>query len=307
MKRHYGAFLFYRAARYIRKKPLSNVSLSKQRLLNEKKMLSITYIFHSSFLVTTPKCSIIFDFWKDPYGMIHQLIDADKPVYVIVSHFHKDHFNKDIFTWASKYKDIRFILSKDTAQRARYIFSPTSTHSGPHLDKSCLTVLRPGEAFCDNLITVNAFGSTDEGNSYLVSVDGKTIFHAGDLNAWIWKDESSQKEVDDALALFRKKLEPISEHLSGDNDKIDVALFPVDSRLGTDYWEGAKIFLHTFRVGTFIPMHYGLGTEEEQLRRRFDAARFDRYADPSYPTEFIGPLQTYGSVSKLNEFNTKND
>lgn len=274
-------------------------------------MTRITYIFHSSFLVSTPECNVLFDFWKDPHALLPELIDPRKPLYVVVSHFHKDHFNREIFNWVERIPNIHFILSKDTAKRSKFIFSPTSTHSGPHLSPECRTVLAPGEMFEDPLIRINAFGSTDEGNSYLLTINEKRIFHAGDLNAWIWKDESTKKEVDDAINLFKNKIEPLAEYLNAvsmpddptqaniiKGPQVDVALFPVDSRLGTDYWEGAKIFLSKFRVATFIPMHYGLGTEEEQLRRRIDAAKFDDYSNPDYPTEFIGPLDTYGAVYK---------
>ncbi len=265
-------------------------------------MYKVTYIFHSSFLISTEECQVLFDFWKDPHGLLPQLLAPGKPLYVVVSHFHKDHFNKEIFSLAEQHPQIHFILSKDTAKRSKFFFSPTSGHAGPHLSEECRIIMTPGDTFEDSLIRIDAFGSTDEGNSYLLTINGKRIFHAGDLNAWIWKDESSPKEVEEALALFRKKIEPLSEFLCKENvrarEDIDVALFPVDSRLGTDYWEGAGIFLKTFRIATFIPMHYGLGTEEEQLKRRIDASRFEQYANPDYPTEFIGPLQTYGAVCK---------
>lgn len=274
-------------------------------------MYRITYIFHSSFLISTGECAILFDFWKDPHGILPELIDPGKPLYVVVSHFHKDHFNKDIFRLSERFPKTHFILSADTAKRSKFIFSPTSGHSGPHLNERCRTVLSPGETFQDPLIRIDAFGSTDEGNSYLLTIRGKRIFHAGDLNAWVWKDESSPEEVEEAISLFNTKIDPLSVYLYKEdrtgrnpetgiilNPQIDVALFPVDSRLGTDYWEGAKIFLRKFQVATFIPMHYGLGDEEEQLQRRLDAARFREYANPDYPTEFIGPLQTYGAVCK---------
>ncbi len=274
-------------------------------------MLKVTYIFHSSFLVTTERCNVLFDFWKDPYGKLPELIDAEKPLYVVVSHFHKDHFNSEIFKFASLYPRIHYILSRDTAKRSKFFFSSTSTHTGPHLDPSLLSVLTPGESYVDNVLRIDAFGSTDVGNSYLLTTEGKRVFHAGDLNAWIWKDESTKEEVEQAITLFMKELDNLKETLNKDildeeksnnavlPPQIDVSLFPVDSRLGTDYWEGAKLFLQTFRISTFIPMHYGLGSPEEQLKRRVDAAQFENYANPEYPTEYIGPLDIYGSVLKI--------
>ncbi|MDE5807393.1 MAG: MBL fold metallo-hydrolase [Muribaculaceae bacterium] len=262
-------------------------------------MVNITYIFHSSFLVTTPECNVLFDFWKDPDGMLPSLIDKEKPFYVVVSHFHKDHYNPEIFRWAESFPEIHYILSKDTARRARHYFSPTSTHSGAHVDSSRLTVLKPGDSFSDSIISVRAFGSTDAGNSYLLSASRKRIFHAGDLNAWIWKDESTEQEIKDALKLFREKINPLKVYLQSDRDNadIDAALFPVDSRIGTEYWTGTKIFLREFRTAFFIPMHYGLGDEKEQLGRRLDAGRFELYANPDFSTIFAGPFQTYGTLS----------
>lgn len=253
-------------------------------------MLTVTYIFHSSFLVSSPECNVIFDFWKDPYGKLPELLDPAKPLYVVVSHFHKDHFNKDIFGWTEHFSDIHFILSKDTAKRSKFFFSPSSTHSGPHIPEECRSILTPGDKYHDNILNIRAFGSTDIGNSYLLEIDNKKIFHAGDLNAWIWKDESTPKEVEQAVAQFKKELIPLPSD-------IDIALFPVDSRIGTDYWEGAKIFLKTINVSLFIPMHYGLGSEEEQLQRRIDAAKFDLYSNPDFHTIFAGPLNTYGAVT----------
>ena len=42
---------------------------------------------------------------------------------------------------------------------------------------------------------IRAYGSTDEGVSFLISVEGKQIFHAGDLNFWHWAEESTPEEV----------------------------------------------------------------------------------------------------------------
>lgn len=273
-------------------------------------MIKITYIFHSSFLVSTSKVNIIFDFWRDPYNLLPSLLDPGKPLYVVVSHHHKDHFSREIFEWAERYPLIHYILSKDTAKMSRYIFSPTSTHNGPRLDASIRTVLTPGETFHDTNLTLSAFGSTDIGNSYLVRIDGTTIFHAGDLNAWIWKDESTPREVEQALEQFNLQISLIRRHLITTEDQfkkgkdeprrlpaIDVAFFPVDSRIGTDYWTGAKIFLETFAVAHFFPMHFGLGNDEEQLQRRVDASRFEEYANPAVDTEFVGALQSYGTIA----------
>ena len=55
--------------------------------------MKITYINHSGFLVETRDCYYIFDYYK---GELPNL-DKEKEVIVFCSHFHKDHFNPQIF------------------------------------------------------------------------------------------------------------------------------------------------------------------------------------------------------------------
>ena len=88
----------------------------------------------------------------------------------------------------------------------------------------------------------------------MVTVDGKRIFHAGDLNAWVWKDESTPAEIEAALRDFDAVLAPIEARYKS----IDLAMFPEDPRLGRDYDEGARIFRSRFDIGWFVPMHYEL-------------------------------------------------
>ena len=55
--------------------------------------MKITYINHSGFLLETKDCYYIFDYYK---GELPHL-DKEKEVIVFCSHFHKDHFNPQIF------------------------------------------------------------------------------------------------------------------------------------------------------------------------------------------------------------------
>ena len=78
------------------------------------------------------------------------------------------------------------------------------------------------------------------------------IFHAGDLNNWHWKEESTGEEVREAENAYFSELDVISRHVG----RIDLVMFPVDPRLGKDYMLGAKQFVDRFQVGTFVPMHF---------------------------------------------------
>lgn len=241
--------------------------------------LKITYIYHDCFVVNLPHCSLIFDFWKDPDSKIFQFIDLNKPVYIFVSHHHKDHFNKDIFTWHSN-SPIKYILSKDTTKLVSYLLRKNGTYKGKlKVNLENIITLQEGNKYEDTNLKVYAFGSTDIGCSYLIECCGRFIFHAGDLNAWVWKDESEKEEIEQALTEFKNKLSPITDITT----TIDIAMFPVDSRIGTDFWEGAKIFVHKFKVEHFIPMHFSLYDNDEEKKLRIeDAMNFDNYKNHNF-------------------------
>ena len=163
----------------------------------------LTYIYHDGFLLQTPEVNVVFDYWKDPESAeprFLQTLETKKPLYVLVSHHHKDHFNPEIFQWSDRFDDIHYIISRDTFRAARHFINPGSLYHGlKRVDPDKVVALAPGEVYRDKHIRVEAFGSTDIGNSYLLQTGGKTIFHAGDLNAWVWKDESTPQEIEEAL------------------------------------------------------------------------------------------------------------
>ena len=70
----------------------------------------------------------------------------------------------------------------------------------------------------------------------MIEAQGKLIFHAGDLNNWHWKDESTPQEVAEAEGNYLKELDIIAKYTQA----MDVVMFPVDPRLGTDFMRGAN-------------------------------------------------------------------
>lgn len=99
--------------------------------------------------------------------------------------------------------------------------------------------MEKGDVFQDDFLEIRAFGSTDIGVSFLVKVEGKTVFHAGDLNNWHWMDESPEAEWKHDEAFFLRELEDIAIY----TDRMDVVLFPVDPRLGREYMRGPVQFV----------------------------------------------------------------
>lgn len=205
-------------------------------------MIKLTYIFHSCFMLETEQCVLIFDYWKDsPEGDVKKMLEhTGKRVYFMASHFHEDHFNPEIIAMNVPNGDKRIILSRDIIRR----------HRAKETDAD--VVMRKGDVYNDEYIKIKAFGSTDAGVSFMLETDGKKIFHAGDLNNWHWEDESTPQEVKKMEGDFKAVLRDIKAEYPA----IDLAMFPVDPRLGTDFARGARQWLQTIKTTYLAPMHF---------------------------------------------------
>lgn len=278
-------------------------------------LYSVTYIWHDCFLLQVPGvASFLFDFFVDPDSVADQRpkrgggeprflsqCSPDLPLYVIVSHHHKDHYTPEIFRWQKQHPDIRYVLSKDTARFCRHYLRPESSVKGPKPDPATVSVLSPGESVTSGPVRIEAFDSTDIGNSYAVTLTlpgfdaPLRFFHAGDLNAWLWKACSTMEEIDESLRSYSAILESIAKAYG----HFDVAMFPVDPRIGPDFETGAKMFLEKNKVDVFFPMHFTLWENEEERLSYLEAvARFETYASENCGT-FI--LMT-GSYSRYAGF-----
>lgn len=255
-------------------------------------MTRISFIWHDCFVVEMPAANIVFDYWLDSTGSDNAFpkflenLDHEKPLFVLVSHGHKDHFNKAVFEWSSDFPKIHYIVSGDVGKRIRHILSPTSVYNGTKISPDSVTVLRRGESLSLHDVRIHAFPSTDIGNSYMVEACGHRIFHAGDLNAWLWLDDSTDTEIKKALGDYKACLREIRNYIDSagaleacGSRKIDFCFFPVDSRIGREYFTGARMFVREFDVCHFFPMHFDLGDESERSLRRNDALKFNEYAN----------------------------
>jgi len=192
----------------------------------------ITYLYHSGFTVETDNKLLVFDFYQ---GNIRPL---DKQTYIFVTHGHPDHYNPEIFAWQNKQPDIKYILSFDICDDANI---PPENHS--------IIFISPDKEKQIDDIEVKAYGSTDEGVSFLVRCDGINIFHAGDLNWWCWAEDTSEGKTI-AEEWFKAEIAKIK------GECIDIAFFPVDPRLEQNYYLGAELFINEIKPRYFIPMHF---------------------------------------------------
>ena len=197
--------------------------------------MKITYIHHSCFLVETRRFYYLFDYES---GALPEM-DAAKPIFVLSSHGHADHYQAKVFSLLndSGMQHIRAVLSDDI---------PVP----PGIDTLQVSPNREyGLAPQLKLIT---FRSTDLGVAFLIDDQGTLFYHAGDLNDWVWEGESdsynAQMTVD-----YRKQIDLLSGTLK---QPLDTAFVVLDPRQEKDYDRGLCHFLETVAAKQVYPMHY---------------------------------------------------
>ena len=229
--------------------------------------MTLTYIFHSSFVLDTENCLIVFDFWLDPEHLMPEILNTSKPVYVFSSHFHEDHFTKEIFTWRETYPKVNFtyILSKDILK-----------HRRAKKDDADVWMAK-GAVWEDNNIMVYAMGRNDSGVSWIIETEGKNIFHAGDLNNWYAKFLADENAPGTILSNELMLVNPEKDEkrylgelkdIAKVTDSFDLVMFPIDARIGNGYTRGGRQFIERFKVGMFVPMHFVTSGYESAWRMK---------------------------------------
>jgi L-ascorbate metabolism protein UlaG (beta-lactamase superfamily)/precorrin-6B methylase 2 len=135
----------------------------------------VRYLFHSGWSVQTRDNLLIFDYTEPlpPPGRpaltprsIEPAEIADQNVTVFVSHAHSDHFNPDILKWRDAVKAIRYVWGWEG------VGAPEDIHFGRER--------RIVEDRGLEILNIHHEGDGTPESSFLVRVDGLTIFHAGD-------------------------------------------------------------------------------------------------------------------------------
>ena len=250
--------------------------------------MKVTYIGHSGVSVEYEDCVFVFDYYN---GSIPEF-DKEKKIIFFVSHFHADHFNREIFAQREKYGHIAFILSKDVrrhmSSKVRQALCGKDTFFVNKDQKIFVTV--------DNLevyderkglddLCVETLKSTDEGVAFIISYKGRVIYHAGDLHWWTWKGETDReyKEMTEAFQNEIQKLE--GRH-------IDLAFTVLDPRQEERYWMGMDYFLEHVDVDKVFPIHFW---NDFDLIRRFK----DREGSETYKNK-VADIQYNGQNFQID-------
>lgn len=204
--------------------------------------MKITYIYHSCFVVEEQDTVLIFDYFK---GELPQF-DKEKKIVVFSSHKHADHYSKKIFLLAQEYENITFLLSNDIKMNEKYM----ERIELPMEAREKIQYMHKNETYqIFKSLTVETLTSTDLGVAFLVTLDGKTIYHAGDLNWWTWKGET-EEEYKDMTNRFFTEIQKIKGR------EIDIAFLPLDGRQEERFYLGFDHVMKEAKVSNAFPMHY---------------------------------------------------
>lgn len=188
--------------------------------------MKVTFIEHSGFMVEMEQNVLLFDYYQ---GEIPSF-DGSKILYVFASHSHADHYDPAIWKLKEQYKDIHYILSDDIK------------------DNRGAVVMKAHEKKEVAGIEIETLRSNDMGVAFLVEVEGKTIYHAGDLNWWHWNGEPEEDNE-----YYKKTFQDEMKYLEG--KKIDLAFMLLDPRQEDKYCWGMNYFLEHTDSKVVFPMH----------------------------------------------------
>ena len=208
--------------------------------------MEVIYLGHSGFLLKWQHCDWLFDYYEGtlPRG------DGQKPLFVFVSHKHQDHFNPEIFRWRELCPGIEYILDKgvylNRSLKERYRLTEWDLQQIQAVGARQSYELEDGQG---EVIRLRTLKSTDCGVAFLLEYQGKRVYHAGDLNWWLWEGESKQS-ANNMTANFLREMEELS------GLEIDAAFVPLDPRQGKDAWLGMDALMGRAEVKRVFPMHF---------------------------------------------------
>ena len=137
---------------------------------------------------------------------------------------------------------VTYILSQDVLRHRKI--------SPEELPKDLYT-MRPGQelSLMNGQLLIRTLHSTDFGVAFLVRFHDKWIYHAGDLNWWVWKEETKQYNHN-MTANFKKYTAPL------EGMELFAAFLPLDPRQEDWYDKGFLYILEHTKTAHVFPMHF---------------------------------------------------
>lgn len=207
--------------------------------------MRIVYIGHSGFYIEGRNSCLLFDYYN---GDLPQ-IDPGKKLFVFSSHRHHDHFNPEIFRLNADYWILGRDFSLSPGIRIKYGIDDD-------MFSRCRRI-KTDEVLRLDGVEIRALRSTDEGAAFHVSFEGRQIYHAGDLNQWVWREDANYDRQ--MTADYLREIEKLR------GVDFDAAFLPLDPRQGEDFYLGADSFIRMHHPKHVFPMH--LWEDYDTIRR----------------------------------------
>ncbi len=222
----------------------------KKEAIDERTIMKITYIHHSTFCVEADGKALVFDYFNGkglPSCEYHGELPgypAETEIYVFASH--RDHFDTEVLTWSRQYPHIHYIFAKEVKKK---LGNSMLKRLGFGEDiKEKITYVKPGEKHEIGGLSVETLLSTDSGVAFLVTISDKVIYHAGDLNWWRWEGETDAFNLYQE-ATYKRQIDLLSHR------NPDVSFVVVDPRQEGDKFLGIDYFMQQISSGYVVPMH----------------------------------------------------
>lgn len=196
--------------------------------------MKLTYIQHSSVLLETENEYLLFDYYAS--APLPEL-KREKPIYVFASHSHPDHFSVNIFALKTSMDSVKFILSSDIPDRL--------------IPDACLKdtlIVSPYDNIEVGALRVETLQSTDLGVAFVVTVEGKTIYHSGDLNCWVWAGSPDYQNN----IMERQYIDEVKQLA---DRELFLSFVPLDPRQDDDFDRGMMIFVENVKSRYICPIH----------------------------------------------------
>ncbi len=230
------------------------------------------HLGHCGWAIKTSTTLLVFDYQpprKKPAhpslasGFLTEAELKDLKVRIFVTHGHGDHFDRAIFALDGQVDDLKYI----------YGFEPGTPDSGsPRNYSGPAYIFTPPHTSTDiDGIRVETLASNDKGVGFLVSVDGLTIYHAGDHAGW----EDGQK------AGFTDEI----DYLAAKVAKVDLAFLNVTgchTNGACPLNDSVQYTLTKMSPAVWFPTHAG---GQEYLYRQYETT----IADLDFPSQMICP------------------
>lgn len=240
--------------------------------------MKVTFIHHSCFSVEIEDKVLIFDYFgKDRVAELQfrgnvPEYERSQKIYVFSSHRHEDHFDPAVLAWENDYPNVEYIFSKDIRLGENYL---KRNGIDPSI-KGRIHFIKANASLSLDGMEIQTLLSTDEGVAFLVKTNGKTIYHAGDLNWWHWQDEEAVfNEYQEKT--YKEQIDKLEGRF------IDAAFVVMDPRLeearywGIDYFMGHADAAHVFPMHLWqnfdLVKQYVLRPESAPFRERIAQVR----------------------------------